>query len=104
MMEELFATDVMSLWTIFLMGLSTYVTRIAGVYVLRYVTLSGRMEEALKAVPPAIFMSIIAPVAFMTGPAETISAALTAVVAMRAPLLPSICVGVICVAFLRQVI
>lgn len=103
-MTEWYAIEITSFWTIFLMGLSTYITRVAGLLVLRYLSLGGLMEETLKAVPPAIFMSIIAPVAFMSGVAETLAAAITAVVAMRFSMLPSICVGVFSCAMLRMVL
>ena len=61
-------------------------------------------QRALEAIPPAVLMAVIAPTALVTGPAETIAAAATAVAATRLPLLASVAVGVISVALLRQVL
>ena len=73
------------------MALATYATRASGLYLMRGVTVKGRLKAALDALPPAILMAVIAPTILTTGIAETLAAALTAVSAfMRAPLVVTI--------------
>jgi uncharacterized membrane protein len=84
------------------MAIATYVTRVAGLYLVRFFNVQGRTKAALDAMPPAILMAVIAPVAFATGPAETAATAITAVAALRFPLIVSVIIGVASVVALRQ--
>lgn len=86
---------------IFAMAIATYATRIAGFWIVKHVTLSKRMTTALDAVPGAILMAVIAPMILTTGIAESIAAAITALAAMRLPLLAVAAVGVASVVVLR---
>ena len=87
------------------MALATYATRASGLYLMRGVTVRGRLKAALDALPPAILMAVIAPTILTTGIAETIAAAITAVSALlRAPLVVTILFGVVSVVLLRMVI
>ena len=87
------------------MALATYATRASGLYLMRGVTVKGRLKAALDALPPAILMAVIAPTILTTGVAETVAAAITAVSAfMRAPLVVTILIGVVSVVILRMVI
>ncbi|MFO1089183.1 MAG: AzlD domain-containing protein [Hyphomicrobiales bacterium] len=86
------------------MAIATYLTRIAGLRLVRFVNVEGRAKAALDAMPPAILMAVVAPVAFATGPAETIAALITAVVAFRLPLVAAVVVGVVAVVALRAVL
>ena len=87
------------------MALATYATRASGLYLMRGVTVRGRLKAALDALPPAILMAVIAPTILTTGLAETIAAAITAVSAfMRAPLVVTILIGVVSVVLLRMVL
>ena len=87
------------------MALATYATRASGLYLMRGVTVKGRLKAALDALPPAILMAVIAPTILTTGIAETIAAAITAAVAlMRFPLVVVILTGVVSVVLLRMVI
>jgi uncharacterized membrane protein len=84
------------------MGIATYGSRLAGYWVLRDVTITGRWKAALDAVPPAILMAVIAPSVFLGTWIEWLAAAITLAAAlMRAPLLVSILLGVGTVAVLR---
>jgi uncharacterized membrane protein len=84
------------------MGLATYGSRLAGYWLLRDVTISGRWKAALDAVPPAILMAVIAPSVFLGTWIEWLAGALTLGAALlRAPLLVSILLGVGTVALLR---
>lgn len=87
------------------MGVATYLTRLSGFYLLRGLNLSGPMKAALDALPPAVLMAVIAPVILVTGLAETIAAAITAVVAFfRLPLAVTIVVGIVSVVALRAIL
>jgi uncharacterized membrane protein len=84
------------------MGIATYGSRLAGYWLLRDVTITGRWKAALDAVPPAILMAVIAPSVFLGTWIEWLAAAITLAAAlMRAPLLVSILLGVGTVAVLR---
>ena len=90
---------------IFGMAAATYATRAAGLYLMRGVTVEGRLKTALDALPPAILMAVIAPTILATGLAETCAAAITAGAAMlRLPLAVTILTGVISVVLLRLVL
>jgi uncharacterized membrane protein len=87
------------------MALATYATRVSGLYLMRGVTVKGRLKAALDAMPPAILMAVIAPTILTTGIAETIAAAITATAAfMRLPFIVTILIGVISVVLLRMVL
>ena len=87
------------------MALATYATRASGLYLMRGVTVTGRLKAALDALPPAILMAVIAPTILTTGIAETIAAGLTAVAAfIRLPLVVTILIGVVSVVLLRLVL
>lgn len=96
------SVDPATLIAILAMGCATYATRLAGLVVVRYIPVRGRMRAALEAVPAAVLMAVIAPVAVATGPAETIAAAITALAALRLPLVPVVALGVGSVVLLRM--
>ncbi|MTI19163.1 hypothetical protein E1162_18120 [Rhodobacteraceae bacterium RKSG542] len=101
MAEPWYAVDLATFLTIVAMAVGTYATRLGGLVLLRFFHLTGRVEAALKAVPPAILMSIVAPTAIATGIPETAGTIVTALAALRLPLLPAIALGVTTVALLR---
>lgn len=77
-----------SLLTICGMALVTYLTRAAGLAVMSRLSLTGRPERFMKAIPAAILASIIAPSALAAGPAEAAATLATAAVAWRTGNLP----------------
>jgi uncharacterized membrane protein len=95
--------DHSTLLAILAMAVATALTRLSGVFMLRYLTISDRTRQALDAIPPAVLMAVIAPTALATGWAETIACAITALVATRLPLLASVVIGVASVVGLRAV-
>lgn len=96
--------DPVILVTIVLMGIATYLTRVAGVFLAGRLALTGRAKAAFDAIPPAVLMAVIAPTVLATGLAETLAALVTAVAAARLPLLGTIVVGVVAVVVLRAVL
>jgi len=83
---------------------ATYLTRILGLWLVRFVNVTGRTKAALDAVPPAILMAVIAPTVLATGVAETISAGITALAALRLPFLLAVATGIASVVALRLLI
>ena len=94
--------DTPTLLAIAGMALATYATRVAGLWLVQRLTIKGRLGGALEALPPAMLMAVIAPMALATGAAETIAALVTALAATRLPMLATIAVGVVAAALLRQ--
>ena len=86
------------------MAAVTCATRVAGLWLVRVFTIEGRNAAALEAVPAAVLMSVIAPMVFMTGPAETLAAAITLFAAFRLPLMAAVAIGVGAVVLLRAAI
>jgi uncharacterized membrane protein len=93
--------DPITLVTILVMAVITYLTRIAGIFVAGRLALHGRAKAAFDAIPPAVLVAVIAPMALATGWRETLAALLTAVAATRLPLLGTIATGVVAVVVLR---
>jgi uncharacterized membrane protein len=83
------------------MAVATVLTRLGGLVLIRFVTVGPKQKRALEAIPPAVLMAVIAPTALVTGPAETLAAFATALVATRLPLLAAVAAGVIVVAVAR---
>lgn len=96
--------DPNTLLAIVAMAIATIATRIGGLVLIRFVTIGETQRRALEAIPPAVLMAVIAPTALVTGPAETIATVVTALVAMRLPLLAAVASGVVTVAILRMVL
>lgn len=83
------------------MAVATMLTRVSGIFLLRYLSIGEQTREALDAIPPAVLMAVIAPTALATGWAETIACAITALAATRLPLLACVIIGVVSVVALR---
>ena len=97
--------DPNTLLAIFGMTAATYFTRVGGLYLMRGVTVRGRLKAAFDALPPAILMAVIAPMILATGIAETLAAAITAgATLMRLPLVVIILIGVVSVVLLRVIL
>lgn len=84
----------MTVLAIVSMGVATYLTRIGGLWLMRHLTLTPRIRAGLDAVPVAVLTAVITPALFLTGPAETAAGAVTALAALKLPLLGTIAVGV----------
>jgi branched chain amino acid efflux pump len=84
------------------MGLVTYGTRALGFWLVNRITLGARLKAALEAMPGAILMAVIAPIVLATGPAESLAALATLLVARKAPIIVAIACGVASVALLRH--
>jgi len=80
----------------------TYATRIGGYWFVRRFPLSGRIKAGLEAVPMAVLTAIIAPTVLAAGPAETVAALVTLLLAWRQPVLVAVIGGVATVVLLRM--
>lgn len=94
--------DPHDLLAILLMGIATYGTRVAGLFLAGRLPRTGRVRVALDALPPAVLTAVIAP-AVVAGPAEAVAAAVTVLAAFRLPLIATVALGVTTVAVLRAV-
>ncbi len=96
--------DPQTILAILAMAVATYLTRVAGLWLLALANVKGRTRAALDAVPPAVLMAVIAPTVFATGLAETIAAGITLLAAFRLPLLVAVAIGVASVVALRMLL
>jgi len=65
------------------MAVATYAARAGGYWLMGRVPLSGRLEQALRHVPGAVLVAIIAPTVVAGGVAEKAAAVATALAALR---------------------
>lgn len=86
---------------IVLMGLVTYLTRIAGLFIAGRVSLEGRAKAAFDAIPVSVLTAVIAPTLLTSSVAETLAGVVTILAAFRLPLLGTVIVGVAAVVILR---
>ncbi|MFD1803215.1 AzlD family protein [Mixta tenebrionis] len=94
----------LSVLTIVLMALTTYLTRIAGYLLLRDRALSPRIKAVMEAAPGCVLITVIAP-HFATGnPADLLAMAISLLAAMRFSLLPVVAISVISAALLRHLL
>jgi len=83
------------------MAVATYVTRIAGLWLVRGHQPRGRTKAALDAVPPAILMAVIAPQVLTAGIPETVASVITVLAGLRLPLIVAVAAGVASLVALR---
>ena len=93
--------DINTLLAILAMAVATALTRLSGIFLVRYLVIGEQTRQVLDAIPPAVLMAVIAPTALATGFAETIACAITAIAALRLPLLVCVAIGVASVVALR---
>jgi uncharacterized membrane protein len=93
--------DGTTLLAIVLMGLATYLTRIAGLFIADRVRLEGRAQAAFDAIPVSVLVAVIAPTLLTSSPAESLAGVVTILAAFRLPLLGTVMVGVAAVVVLR---
>ncbi|MEP0519805.1 MAG: AzlD domain-containing protein [Hyphomicrobiales bacterium] len=92
-------------WLIVTLGALTYATRFGGHVVLsRFKRINPRLEAALDAVPAAVITALVAPAAFLTGPAEFIGAAMAVLLSFRLSMLSVVVLSTGTVALLRYLL
>jgi uncharacterized membrane protein len=93
--------DGTTVLAIVLMGLATYLTRIAGLFIADRVRLEGRTKAAFDAIPVSVLVAVIAPTLLTSSMAESLAGVVTMLSAFRLPLLGTVTVGVTAVVLLR---
>ncbi|HLW90185.1 MAG TPA: AzlD domain-containing protein [Roseiarcus sp.] len=93
--------DPLTIAAIVAMALTTYATRIAGLFLRLDGLSSRRAKAALDAIPPAVLIAVVAPTMLATGWPETIATVLTALAATKLPLAATVAFGAACVVALR---
>jgi uncharacterized membrane protein len=93
--------DGTTVLTIVLMGLVTYLTRIAGFFIAGRLSLEGRARAAFDAIPVSVLTAVIAPTLLTSSVPETLAGVVTILAAFRLPLLGTVAVGVASVILLR---
>ena len=93
--------DGTTLLTIVLMGLATYLTRIAGLFIAGRFRLEGQARAAFDAIPISVLTAVIAPTLLTSSLAESFAGVITILAAFRLPLLGTVTVGVTAVVLLR---
>ncbi|GLQ30862.1 AzlD family protein [Litoribrevibacter albus] len=94
--------DSLTLATILLMALTTYLTRILGYVAVHNRTLSPRLMAVLENVPGCVLISVIAPRFVSDRPSDLLALVITIVAATRLSLLPTVIIGVVSTGLLRQ--
>lgn len=89
-----------TLLTLFAMSVATYGTRLGGMLIGSYLPKTGRFKQAFDALPAAVLTALITP-SVLAGPNEMIAGAVTALAAIRLPLMAALGIGMTCVAGLR---
>lgn len=96
--------NLITLFAIVLMAITTYATRAAGLWLASRFDLSERAGAWLDQIPGAILVSLVAPAVLTGGPAEALAALAVIVVAVRTASLPAAMVtGVVAVVVLRAI-
>ncbi len=93
--------DGPTLLAIALMGLVTYLTRVAGLSIAGRFQLGGRARAAFDGIPIAVLTAVIAPTLLTSSVAESLAGLVTIIAAFRLPLLGTLAVGVSAVVLLR---
>ncbi len=94
--------DSHTFFTIILMAVATYSTRVISYLVLRNRALSPRVTAVLEATPGCVLISVIAPQFVTTNPANLIALLLTVLAATRWSMLPTVLIGIVSAGVLRH--
>jgi uncharacterized membrane protein len=91
--------------TIIGMAIVTYLTRVSGLWLMRWVTPSPRVEQWLRYLPGCILVALVAPTVFSQGLAEAIASLFTVIVAITTrQVLLAMLTGVLAVWLMRLVL
>lgn len=94
----------LTLLTIVLMALTTYLTRIAGYLLLRDRMLSARTKGMMEAAPGCVLITVIAPHFATSNPADVLALIVALLAAMRFSLLPVVLISIVATGLLRYLL
>jgi uncharacterized membrane protein len=98
-------TGTAAVWlTLAGMVVVTYLTRLGGYSLVRLAPPRGRWREALAATPGALLVALVAPALVGGGPTTLIAAAVTVLVALRAPAPLALGAGIATAALSRLIV
>lgn len=83
------------------MAVATFATRVAGLWLMRWLRPGPIAQAALDATPVAVLTAVIAPAVVKGGVPDVIAAALCIAAACRLPLLATVIIGVLSAVGLR---
>ncbi|MDC0739645.1 AzlD domain-containing protein [Cognatishimia sp. SS12] len=90
---------------ILLCGGVTYLTRSGGYLIMAmFGTVHHRVQAALDVVPIAVLSALVSPWMVSGSVVDAVVIALVCLLSLRLPLLPSVILGTIAVAFMRQLL
>ncbi|MEY7850554.1 AzlD family protein [Natrarchaeobius sp. A-rgal3] len=102
---EMLALEPIVVGVVLAMAVVTYLTKVGGMWLVRHVDLSERLEAGLSVLPGAIVIAILAPELAAGGPAEWGAAGVVLLVMWRTDsILLALCAGVAGVVFLRALV
>lgn len=96
--------ELVTLLTLVLMAVVTYLTRIAGFIAFRNRPLSRRAKAVLESIPGCVLISVIAPAFVSSHPANMLALGITLLAAMRFSILPTVVISIVATGFMRQAI
>ncbi|SEW03261.1 AzlD family protein [Natrinema salifodinae] len=103
--EGVLALDPLVVGVIVAMTVVTALTKVGGLWLLRRIDVSERLEAGLSVLPGAIVIAILGPELAEGGPAEWAAAGVVLVVMWRTEsILASLCAGVGAVVLFRTVV
>lgn len=88
------STEFLSLLTFAGMACATYLTRVLGFVALRNRQLSARAQAVMEAAPGCVLIAVIAPYIVTDSPADVLALGLTALLATRLSMLPTVLLAV----------
>lgn len=98
------STNLAVFATIAGMATVTFLTRILGFVALRNRRFSPRAQAVMEAAPGCVLISVIAPYFVSDRPADLLALGITALLATRLSMLPTVVLGVVVTGVLRQVL
>jgi uncharacterized membrane protein len=90
--------------TVGLMAATTYLTRSLGYLVLRDREFGPGLKAVFDAAPGCVLLAVIAPAFASPRPADLLALGVTALAALRLPLLPTVLIGVSAAGVLRYML
>ncbi|RQG88889.1 AzlD domain-containing protein [Natrarchaeobius halalkaliphilus] len=105
MTAESLSLDPVVVGVVLAMAVVTAVTKVGGIWLVRRVEVSERLEAGLSVLPGAIVIAILAPELTAGGPAEWGAAGVVLIVMWRTEsILLALCAGVLGVVLFRAVV
>lgn len=104
-MAEMLSLDPLVVAVVLAMTAVTVFTKVGGIWLVRQVELSDRLEAGLTVLPGAIVIAVLGPELAAGGPAEWGAAGLVLVIMWRTEsILLALCTGVVAIVTFRAIV